>query len=94
MCFFPLVVPSSAEEELEKKYPNLVRGAARKRLLLKARVVATVLSGLEEVSGATIGSDGFYRHVVKTLYLADNSDAARECRRKWNLSATELVSGR
>jgi len=60
----------------------------------KARVIATVLPGFEEVCTVKADLEQFYQKIVNTFYPPGNSDPARQRRRKWSEAATELVGGR
>jgi len=63
----------------------------------EVRVVATVLSGLEELSGAVILSEAPYRRVVRDYYRVEDrsmSDVDKVRRQKWNEAAAQLAIGR
>ena len=57
-------------------------------------VVTTVLSELEEVSGADICTEAYYYNVVRAFYRIGASEVSRNRRRKWTVAVIELVNGR
>lgn len=60
----------------------------------RARIIATVLAGFEEISGARINNEGYYHMICEKLGRLGKSDEDDAMFKEWHKAARQLADGR